>query len=153
MKRSWIVGLATLGPVGLLKGSGTVATLLTLPLVYSLTMISPVWASGIISGICFSALLIVNRAIVAFPGQHDPSAIVIDEVAGCLVTFVGIAWRWQLVLIGFITFRLLDIFKPLGIKQIEYCIAPLGIVLDDIFAGFLSNIFVRIICIYFFSTL
>src|SRR5438552_9741789 len=127
MKRSWIVRLATFGPIGLLKGSGTVATILTLPLAYSLTMISPVWAAGIVSGICIGALLIVNRAIVAFPGQHDPSAIVIDEVAGCLVTFVGIVWHWKLILIGFITFRLLDIFKPFGIKQIEYCIAPLGI--------------------------
>jgi phosphatidylglycerophosphatase A len=46
--------------------------------------------------------------------KTDPSQIILDEVIGTLVTFFGISYSPLIGLLGFILFRLLDIFKPFG---------------------------------------
>lgn len=144
MKRSFLVRISTFGPIGNLKGSGTIATLLTMPLVYAFSSLHFWYALTAIMIITAGSLFVVSKACKAFPGDHDPSAIVIDELVGCLVTFVGVPLTWSTVLIGFVCFRLFDIFKPVGIKQIEYCITPWGIVLDDLVAGLLANAVVQL---------
>ena len=71
-------------------------------------------------------------------GRKDPSQVVIDEVAGQLVTFLFVPAMYLHplgILIGFILFRAFDIIKPYPIRRVESLHGGLGIVGDDIVAG------------------
>jgi phosphatidylglycerophosphatase A len=69
-------------------------------------------------------------------GSKDPQVVVIDEVAGFLVTMVPVRTvSWQAVLCGFVLFRLLDSLKPWPIRRAEKLPGGWGIVLDDVVAG------------------
>lgn len=70
-------------------------------------------------------------------GREDPSHVVIDEVAGQMLTLVGAPLTWQAQLAGFVLFRAFDILKPPPIRRLER-LRPegVGIVVDDLGAGF-----------------
>ena len=68
--------------------------------------------------------------------EHDSSRIVIDEVAGFLVTMTAVPPGWQGVLIGFLMFRVFDILKPQPARWFDRSLKNgYGVVLDDIAAG------------------
>jgi phosphatidylglycerophosphatase A len=71
-------------------------------------------------------------------GQKDPQVVVIDEVSGQLISYLGIgaaAPNWKYLLLGFILFRLFDIWKPFPARQAESLPGGLGIMADDWIAG------------------
>jgi phosphatidylglycerophosphatase A len=69
-------------------------------------------------------------------GKKDPQIVVVDEVAGLLVTMLPMREvSWLAVVIGFALFRLFDVFKPWPIRKLEQLPGGWGIVLDDIAAG------------------
>jgi phosphatidylglycerophosphatase A len=68
-------------------------------------------------------------------GKQDPSQVVIDEVAGQMVAFVGVPLNWKYLLAGLILFRAFDITKPFPIRRLEHLPEGTGIMLDDIGAG------------------
>lgn len=69
-------------------------------------------------------------------GTKDPQVVVIDEVAGMLVTMIPVARASVLsVVVGFALFRLLDATKPGPIRWLERLPRGWGIVLDDVAAG------------------
>jgi phosphatidylglycerophosphatase A len=68
-------------------------------------------------------------------GKHDPSHVVIDEVAGQLVTLIACSITWQALLAGFILFRAFDILKPFPVRRLERLPEGTGIVVDDLGAG------------------
>jgi phosphatidylglycerophosphatase A len=71
--------------------------------------------------------------------SKDPQVVVIDEVAGFLVTMVPVEIvSWQAVLCGFVLFRALDSLKPWPIRRAEALPGGWGIVLDDVAAGVLG---------------
>jgi phosphatidylglycerophosphatase A len=65
----------------------------------------------------------------------DPQFVVIDEVAGQLITLIAVPLAWKTFLAGFILFRAFDIVKPPPVRQLERLPEGLGIVLDDVAAG------------------
>ncbi|KMW57364.1 Phosphatidylglycerophosphatase A [Candidatus Rhodobacter oscarellae] len=78
--------------------------------------------------------------------NHDPSEVVIDEVAGMWLTLWPVSlgaghagveiWRlWPGLLAGFVLFRLFDILKPGPIGWADRMNTPLGVMLDDLLAG------------------
>ncbi len=77
--------------------------------------------------------------------KRDAGEIVIDEIAGLIVTFIGIPFTLKTVIIGFIIFRAFDILKPFPIGLLEKRVAggP-GIVLDDVLAGLYANLILRL---------
>jgi len=78
--------------------------------------------------------------------QKDPGRIVIDEIAGIMVTLLGLPFNYISVISGFFIFRILDIIKPFPIRTIENKLSGgAGIVMDDVAAGFLSNCLLRAI--------
>lgn len=78
--------------------------------------------------------------------QKDPGCIVIDEIAGIMVTLLGLPFNFVSVISGFFIFRILDIIKPFPIRSIEYKLSGgAGIVMDDVAAGFLGNCLLRAI--------
>lgn len=79
-------------------------------------------------------------------GHHDTSEIVIDEVAGYVVTMTWLPATWQSFLAGFLVFRFFDILKPWPIGHLDEKIpGGLGTVLDDVAAGMASNVVLQIV--------
>jgi len=73
-------------------------------------------------------------------GNNDPGLIVVDEVSGFLLTVLFIPLTFFNVVAGLFLFRLFDIIKPCPIKRIERLRGGLGIVFDDLFAGFYAHL-------------
>ncbi len=82
---------------------------------------------------------------VAVPAAHragrwfgvvDAKQIVIDEVAGLLVTMLGVPVSWMTLLAGFALFRLFDIAKPWPASYFDRKVKNgFGVVFDDVMAG------------------
>lgn len=69
-------------------------------------------------------------------GQEDPRNVVIDELAGQLLTFLLVVpLSWRLALAGFVLFRLLDVVKPWPARRLEHLPGGWGIMSDDIASG------------------
>lgn len=69
-------------------------------------------------------------------GQADHPGIVWDEIVGYLVTMTAAPLGWAWVVIGFVLFRLLDIWKPFPIRWLDRRVhGGFGIMLDDLVAG------------------
>jgi len=82
---------------------------------------------------------------------HDHPGIVWDEFAGFLITMIGVSLSWLHILIGFILFRLFDIFKPWPISWLDKKVSGgFGIMIDDIVAGLFSLVGLHLM-IYFFA--
>ncbi|RMG66489.1 MAG: phosphatidylglycerophosphatase A [Calditrichaeota bacterium] len=79
----------------------------------------------------------------------DPSIVVIDEVVGMWVALLGVAWNWKLFALAFVLFRLFDVVKPPPVRQLESLHGGLGIMLDDVMAGFYALVAVHLIGLLF----
>lgn len=143
----WLIhALTTLGPIGYMNAPGTIATFVALPLVYWLGIALPDSFSylAMVGALFVAGCWIVRTSLVALNRQdEDPPEIVIDELVGCLLTFWGIGFTTPAVVFGVILFRFFDISKIAGISRAERCRGALGIMLDDLLAGALSNIILR----------
>ena len=73
-------------------------------------------------------------------GRKDPGFVVIDEVAGQLITLVVARPNWHQTLLALILFRVFDITKPWPIRHLEALPEGTGIMLDDVAAGLLAAI-------------
>ena len=78
-------------------------------------------------------------------GKKDPSHVVIDEVAGQLLTLVACPIVWQALLAGFILFRVFDIVKPPPVRSLERLPEGTGIVVDDLGAGVYALIVLQLL--------
>lgn len=79
-------------------------------------------------------------------GKKDPGCVVIDEVAGMMITLIGLPFTVVSATMGFIVFRALDIFKPPPIRTIQDRLTGgAGIVLDDVAAGIIANVILRLV--------
>lgn len=85
-------------------------------------------------------------------GSKDPSSVVVDELVGQWLTFLPFSLpSVPLLTLGFIFFRLFDIWKPWPIKASEIWLpGGYGIMLDDVFAG-LYAMAALMVCSYFFA--
>ncbi len=148
-KDKTILFLATSGPVGNIPfAPGTFGTLVGLPLCFLLSLCS----------ISFGAILIITFIVLAIwiaqeaeklIKEKDPGCIVIDEIAGMMVTLLGLPFDPITVVTGFLIFRILDIFKPFPARMLENTIpGGAGVVLDDIAAGIWGNLILRIVLIF-----
>jgi phosphatidylglycerophosphatase A len=74
-----------------------------------------------------------SNRVAGFSGIKDPQFVVIDEVSGQLFTylFAVAAGNWKYLLLGFILFRVFDIWKPFPARQAESLPGGWGIMADD----------------------
>ena len=67
----------------------------------------------------------------------DPQIVVIDEVLGQWIALCGArVFNWKGYIAAFALFRLFDIWKPPPVRQLEALPGGLGIMADDVMAGF-----------------
>ena len=147
--RILILALATWGGVGFLPFMpGTWGTLAALPWWYYLAQTGP-WGYGL--GV---AVLVIGGLWVAGPAQEilgrtDHPAIVVDEVAGLLITLAGVPLAWEAAALGFVIFRTLDILKPFPIRWFhEGGKGGLEVIADDVAAGVIGRVIMEIVLIF-----
>ncbi len=71
----------------------------------------------------------------------DPSKVVVDEMVGVWIALLAApAGSILYGSLAFVLFRLLDIFKPLGIRKMEALPGGVGVMMDDVVAGVYSFI-------------
>jgi phosphatidylglycerophosphatase A len=142
-----------------LPGSDVHNAVLALPILFALGLLVVLGAIGVWSA---------TRA-AAYAGIKDPQFVVIDEVAGqhlaLLLPLIPIALphltahmdlsdftiffalslvNWKYLLLGFILFRVFDIWKPWPIRELEKLPGGWGIMADDWMAGFYAAILLRV---------
>jgi len=146
LREEAVVFLATGFYVGNVRfAPGTFGSLIGLPLCFVLSGIKLPPALALTLLFILFAIWIAHAAERILK-QKDPGCIVIDEIAGMVVTLIGLPFNLTMAVIGFIIFRILDILKPLPIRTLDKRLSGgIGIVADDVVAGIFANFLVRII--------
>ena len=120
------------------KAPGTMGTVVAVLIYLVLPSMPPIIYAGLVL-LSFVFGIWICAKTAEDLGVHDHGGIVWDEFVGYWVTMFmapsGLFW----VLLGFVLFRLLDIFKPWPIKWADKELAGgLGIMLDDVLAGIMA---------------
>lgn len=126
-------GLAPVAP-------GTFGSLLGIPAYFIIQLFN--WQIQIILVAVLIAIAVITAHFAAkLLQKKDPGSIVIDEIAGQVITLWGVEFTFANVIAGFILFRFFDILKPYPIKILEKRVpGGAGIVIDDLAAGVYARI-------------
>ncbi len=77
--------------------------------------------------------------------EEDSERIVIDEVLGMwLALIITGSHNFTHILEAFLIFRFLDVYKPMYVDRMERFEGGLGVVLDDVWAGLITGLIMRI---------
>ena len=118
---------------------------------FSYSGITGVWSLALVS---FVLGVFATKEVLKHT-KHDPSFVVVDEVCGQALSFVFVSQYlniWWVYLIGFLLFRLFDIVKIGPVKWADEKVAnEYGVMLDDVFAGFISAVLLFFITNVWFS--
>ncbi len=122
---------------------GTYASVVTCALVYFVpsTFANLFFCAGVV----LFSIVCVN--LYRYEGT-DPGYIVIDEFAGMCVTLAGHHITMRNVIIGFVLFRLLDIWKPFPIRWFEGLKGGYGVVADDVIAGIFASMILLVLGLF-----
>ncbi len=130
------------------KAPGTWGTLVALPIHFLLIQLS-IRLYVISLAVIFIIAVVTAGSAEKIIDRKDPGIIVIDEIIGMLVALIGapttpLAWA-----AAFLFFRFFDIAKPFPISWVDKRMnGGLGIVMDDIFAGFYSLLALHILLLF-----
>ena len=131
-------GLAPVAP-------GTFGTLVGIPFFFFMASL-PLWGylSLILAFFLFGVWLCDRSSKML--GVHDHGGIVWDEIVGYLVTMIAAPAGWEWVIVGFILFRIFDIFKPWPIAYLDRHVSGgFGIMVDDILAGVYAMLILQLL--------
>ena len=134
-------GLAPFAP-------GTFGTLVAIPIYLLLQPLSlPVYLAVLLALILLSIYICGESARQL--NTHDHSGIVLDEICGYLVTMILVPSGWLWIILGFLLFRLFDIWKPWPINWLDRKVqGGLGIVIDDVLAGIFAAICLQLAILF-----
>jgi phosphatidylglycerophosphatase A len=127
--------VATVGGLGYAPiAPGTVASAVTVGAVWALkpSAVSMALAAVIV---IVGGMLAAQGAERALGGGKDPGAIVIDEVAGMLLTVLLAPATPLVLVVGFVLFRIFDVVKVFPADRAERLPGGLGVMLDDVIGG------------------
>jgi phosphatidylglycerophosphatase A len=136
----WATLVATFFGIGHLRpGPGTWGSAATVVLWWFLgRWIVPAerpWAAVLLAATAVLVGIPAATRVARASGVKDPQFVVIDEVAGQLITLIAAPMAWKSLLLGFILFRGFDIVKPPPVRSLERLPEGTGIVIDDVAAG------------------
>ncbi|MEH6558356.1 MAG: phosphatidylglycerophosphatase A [Oceanicoccus sp.] len=127
------------------KAPGTFGTLLAVPLYLLLDQLSlfPYIALVVVA---FVIGVYLCGKTAADLGVHDHPGIVWDEFVGFWITMIAAPAGWLWIIIGFMLFRLFDIWKPWPIRFFDKNVeSGLGIMIDDVLAGVYALLVLQLI--------
>lgn len=148
--------IGTVGGVGYLRpASGTWGSAAALPLAWVVYVLGGPWLVIALAVVLFVAGTWATAEMTRGSDNHDPSEVVMDEVVGqwiaLLPVFIGAAHvgapvlaLWPGWVVGFLAFRLFDISKPGPVGWADRRNDPIGVMLDDVFAGIMAAIVVAL---------
>ncbi len=129
---------------------GTAGTLLAVLLYIPLATL-PLWAYVTVLVVGSLVGIVLCDKTSTKLGGHDHPAIVWDEFLGYWLTMLFAPTGWMWIVIGFILFRLFDIWKPWPISVIDHKVkGGFGIMLDDLVAGVYALVALQLIHYYIF---
>ena len=135
-------GLSPVGP-------GTLGTMVAVPIVVMLDWL-PTLLTIIVVVLFILLAAWITGAVSKEMDQEDHPAIVIDEMAGYLVTMLLVPVTGWTLLAGFLLFRLFDIWKPQPIAWLDREVSGgLGITIDDVVAGVYANLVLQLLLLFF----
>jgi phosphatidylglycerophosphatase A len=135
---SWLV--ATFFGVGFLRpGPGTYASAATVLCWWGASrFVARDWLLGVEIA-CALAITLAgihpSTVVARESGKSDPGFVVIDEVAGQMISLIAAPLHWKYLLASFILFRGFDITKPFPLRRLERLPGGTGIMMDDVGAG------------------
>ena len=141
LKRKLVLAVATGGYIGYIPAApGTFGSVIGIALYWAVSFLRlPII-------LVFMALFAVFAVWIAHQAEAlldvaDPKQVVIDEIVGMMVALAALPVSLLVWAAGFLLFRFFDILKPFPIGYLEKrCPGGLGIVIDDVIAGFAANI-------------
>ncbi len=113
---------------------GTVGTLGALPLYFLLAPFGPFAVFGLGAVLTLVGIW-ASGEVARIQRAEDPQIIVIDEVAGVMLTLSMAPVDWKGLVVGVVLFRLFDQVKPWPARKMESLPGGYGIVLDDVAAA------------------
>lgn len=122
------------------KGGGTIAAIVLclIWLIIPASRLTNYWQLFILAIVCVAGTWSGN--VVDKIWGKDSSKVVIDEVAGMVVTLLFLPVTLTTVLTGLVLFRFFDIVKPFFIKKMELLPKGWGVMADDVLAGIYAHI-------------
>jgi phosphatidylglycerophosphatase A len=131
------------------KAPGTVGTVLAIVFYLLLTHFSLlVYAVVLVLAFVLGVYLCGKTADDL--GVHDHSGIVWDEFVGFWLTMFAAPVGWWWILLGFVLFRLFDIWKPWPISWLDQRVkGGFGIMIDDVLAGVYALIVLQLVAHYY----
>jgi phosphatidylglycerophosphatase A len=130
--------------------SGTWGSLAALPAGWLALTYGGVWLLGALALATTLAGIWASSRIVNTAKLQDPGFIVIDEVAGMLVTLLFAPLNWWGFALAFFLFRAADIVKPFPANWCDRRVhGGLGVMLDDLVAGVYAGIATWLIAEFF----
>jgi len=135
--------------------SGTVGTLLALPIVWWFCQLLE--SPGGMFGILIQCAVAIALCLVAIPicsvaekhyGTKDDGRIVADEYLTFPICMIGLPWNLWVLLIAFLSCRFFDIVKPAPANQLQRIHGGFGIVIDDVVASLYSLAF-NVVVVHF----
>ena len=148
-KSKWISRVATFFGAGLSpKMPGTVGTLAAIPVWYLFYLTGP-YVYMVLTFLLVIAAIFISDAYEKNMPTHDRPEIVIDEVVGFLITMTWLPFSLKYLVLGFVLFRILDIWKPFPISYLNDKVkGGFGVVIDDVAAGLVANVILQILTQY-----
>lgn len=130
------------------KAPGTFGTLMAVPF-YILLAHLPLWAYAAVIVIAFVVGIYLCGKTADDLGVHDHPGIVWDEFVGYWIAMFAAPAGWLWVIIGFVLFRLFDIWKPWPIRVLDEKLETgMGIMLDDVLAGIYALVIIQTIVFF-----
>jgi phosphatidylglycerophosphatase A len=118
------------------RAPGTFGSLVGLAAAWWLHDLPLVWRAGAVLVVIAAGILICGESARRLK-RHDDQRIVLDEIAGVLLTSLAVAEKSLFAFaLVFVFFRFFDIFKPWPIRDVDHSLeGGLGIMLDDLIAA------------------
>ena len=133
--------VATGGYVGYVPiAPGTFGSALGLVLLWALRTVGDMGLEIVVLVLVLGLGVWSGSVAERYAGRVDPGIVVIDEVAGMLITMLLIPVTALSVLAGFLVFRALDILKPWPARRLERLPGGFGIMADDVMAAVYGNL-------------
>lgn len=131
------------------KAPGTFGTLMAVPFCIALLQLSPLYYVVALVLSFLLGIYLCGKTATDL-GVHDHPGIVWDEFVGYWITMAFVPANWLWLLVGFLLFRLFDIWKPWPIRLLDRNVhGGLGIMLDDVLAGCFAWVVLQLLMIGF----
>jgi phosphatidylglycerophosphatase A len=135
---------ATVFGIGRAPAPGTIASLVSLPIAWVVTMYAGPFVLLALGAAIFIFGLWASEQYAVQAGNSDPSECVIDEVAGQFIACAMAPLSIAGFAAAFVLFRLFDISKLWPVSAAERLRGGLGIMTDDLVAGLIAGVIVAV---------